>query len=137
MHAYVFLFIIHTYILAFIIQIEIYWKQSGQSTAGSCYISLEPPPPSSIAVINVESDSLIVDTAEKLHETFTQVHNLLINWVAPESPNAKLSDLQYLIYVGIDESPPVNENSVYIHAVENVTLQNEVNILPLHSCHVY
>ena len=59
MHAYVFLFIIHTYILAFIIQIEIYWKQSGQSTAGSCYISLEPPPPSSIAVINVESDSLI------------------------------------------------------------------------------
>ena len=80
---------------------------------------------------------MIVDTAEELHKTFTQVHKLLINWVAPERPNAKLSDLQYLIYVGVDESPPVNENSDYIHTVENVTLQNEVNILPLHSFNVY
>ena len=105
---------------------------SGPSTTDSCQASLEPPSPSTITTINIVSYTLSVHTTQEVQHTLAQVDELLLNWVTPESANAQLSDLQYEIWIGINDVSPEDDDDLY--DVENVTKVDEVSYLCFSVC---
>ena len=111
----------------FLLQISIFWKTQGPSTSGSCQASLEPPSPSMITTINIVSYTLSIHTTQEVQHTLVQVDELLLNWVTPESANAQLSDLQYEIWISINDVSPDDDDDLY--DVENVTKVDEVSYL--------
>ena len=90
----------------------------------SCEFSLSPTPPSATKDLVVKSSVIITDQA--LNKHLAQINVLNIEWTAPSTPIANVSNLGYQLWVGANSS---EHSSGDVFNVENVMTLDEVSII--------